>query len=223
MDISGKDKEFLLKIKKDTRSKYVVESINTLLMLSNGYSSEEIASVLNIKEHYVEIYKRRYTKHGLNIFSQKNYIENISFSFIDKGHGWVDFNIEFRQVSIKINISSIFDPFDDILNWLFEIKNGNKSSLIEIDEEGKIKQLSMTLLPEYKTELFEFRITGVRHEVDDFDIRKIVDKNTFVKELVIALKTFSQNSKDISWRTDKDLAKVIIEYISINELDKNLI
>lgn len=219
MNITDNEKEILINISNETNSKYKVENINTLLLLNNGYSAKEIASILNIKEHYVQIYKNRYSKYGINKFLKDLSVERISFEFKDKGHGWIVLNVNFKNVIIKVQLSSIFDPFDDILHWLEEINNGNKSSMIKIDEEGTIKLLSLTYLPQYKTDLYEFRICGISGEFGEFDIKKVVDKNIFLKKFTSALNIFAENSSDISWRTDINLPEMIIKRMKNIKLD----
>lgn len=211
MKITDNEKEILLNISKETHSKYKVENINTLLLLSDGYSKKEIASLLNIKEQYVKIYENRFLKYGINRFLIDLSVERLSFNFENKGHGWIVFKINFKNVVINIQLSSIFDPFDDILNWLQEIYTGNKSSMITIDEEGTLKQLSLTYLPQYKKDLYEFRICGISGEYGEFDIKKVVNKTIFLKELSTALLLFSETAGDVSWLTNRNLCDEIKE------------
>jgi hypothetical protein len=37
-----------------------------------------------------------------------------------KNHGWMDLCFEFRGLIIKINLSSVFDPIPDLLNFIID-------------------------------------------------------------------------------------------------------
>ncbi|MDC7222514.1 MAG: hypothetical protein PQJ60_02170, partial [Spirochaetales bacterium] len=74
------------------------------------------------------MYESRYMKYGYERFLKDKSIERISIRFDRMEHGWIVFNINLRNVSIEINLSSIIDPFRDILKWVKEIYHGNKAS-----------------------------------------------------------------------------------------------
>ena len=53
-------------------------------------------------------------------------------------HGWAALNFKYDQLEISIDLSDVYDPFQDLVNWGWNIQQNILPTAIEIDEEGHV-------------------------------------------------------------------------------------
>lgn len=53
-------------------------------------------------------------------------------------HGWAALNFKYDQLEISIDLSDVYDPFQDLVNWGWNIQQNILPTTIEIDEEGHV-------------------------------------------------------------------------------------
>ena len=56
--------------------------------------------------------------------------------------GWMNLTISADSQTVVIHTSDVFDPYPEIVQWLRSVKAGRLPSIVEIDEEGRIKVLA---------------------------------------------------------------------------------
>ena len=61
--------------------------------------------------------------------------------YIDRGHGWYDIILTYRDETLLIPVSDAFDPFDDSDEWLKKIASGAVNSVMSINPEGPLVYL----------------------------------------------------------------------------------
>ncbi len=125
-------------------------------------------------------------------------IQNIGIE--DKGHGWIDIEMETLGSKFTLKCSDAFDPFLDIYNWLHLIGSDNRNHSINIDEEGVYKTI--------EAYPFEDKIYLVIHD-DDYEkeiyFEGILDRDYFVNYLLSTLEDFlinkfNSNKEEQFWR-----------------------
>jgi len=98
--------------------------------------------------------------------------------------GWARLYLTFNEVSIKIYLSQVFDPFPTLVTWGREIDEGDLPIEMEIDEEGQ--EAVLTVL---RTENPERVLLRVRRKDED------VDKNEILLEGIVARATLAATLK----------------------------
>jgi len=62
--------------------------------------------------------------------------EAVSFAFGPCQHGWIGMTISAGGASTRVSCSEVYDPFPELLDLAFALKDGRHGS-VEIDEEGR--------------------------------------------------------------------------------------
>lgn len=58
-------------------------------------------------------------------------------------YGWAKLHISLADCSASMDLSNVFDPFDDLVAWGREVDEGDLPVMIEIDEEGSTAVLAV--------------------------------------------------------------------------------
>lgn len=56
-------------------------------------------------------------------------------------HGWAALIFKYDQLEISIDLSDVYDPFQDLVNWGWNIQQNILPASIEIDEEGHVVKI----------------------------------------------------------------------------------
>lgn len=56
-------------------------------------------------------------------------------------HGWATLNFKYDQLEISIDLSDVYDPFQDLVNLGWNIQQNILPTSIEIDEEGHVVKI----------------------------------------------------------------------------------
>ncbi len=101
----------------------------------------------------------------------------------EDNHGWIHFNIRFEDKIIKVNVSSVFDPFDELLQWLGNIIKGDRYCSFIIDEEGTTVEFKFI-------SLFGKDIVRIYDSKQEVYIETKIDKYYFIREFYLSFANF---------------------------------
>jgi hypothetical protein len=219
VSISDLDVDKLNRMLSTTRNKVRANKINTILLLSKGYSINEISDILNVNTRNLKIYRDLYLKQGVDEMFSESPIEDFEVDFHLKQHGLIDFFIRFNNLTVKIHLSNVFDPISDMLNWYGSICEGDKVVLLRINEEKTFKRITFSYIPEFALEIFELKIVSCTSEKEEYNLRKMVYKKNFIRTLYDALIRLSEDAQFIQWRSDYNLSDTICQ--RLGSLDLN--
>jgi hypothetical protein len=101
-------------------------------------------------------------------------------------YGWAKLHLEFDAVTATINLSDVFDPFDELVAWGREIDEGDLPIAMEIDEEGQ--EAVLTVLRTENPGRVLLRVT--RKYTDDILLEGIVARAALAAALKSELRRF---------------------------------
>lgn len=67
--------------------------------------------------------------------------ETLAINFVMEKHGWARLEFALDEQELCIFLSCVFDPFDDLKQWINDVENHHLPAEIDIDEEGWISTL----------------------------------------------------------------------------------
>ncbi len=113
--------------------------------------------------------------------------------------GWMEIDIKTEFTSVKIYLSSVFDPFYDFVWWMKDILNDFLPIRWEIDEEGRYKKLFV-----YAVNQSNVRFIVVDENTQSMCCHKrwndevvildtIIPKEVFIKAFYLGFKYFVKN------------------------------
>ena len=120
-------------------------------------------------------------------------------SFYEAGSGWILLKLDLPEKTIKIHLSSVFDPFDDLLNWLEDICIGYLPSEITIDEEGYGKRLIANVLTRDAKDSFVLTIFDWATRNDKLLVKSELGKKEFILTFANRLGSFIERKPNINW------------------------
>lgn len=218
--LTNQEREILLKELKDAELKHISDFINVILLASEGYSIAEISKILHRSQMHMKSYINRFLKDGIAIFQSTKEHDSIKFTFNVRKHGWIDFLIEFDDVSIKIKLSSVFDPFMDLLKWIMDIYKGDQATQLSIDEEGRFKYIECIPMPHKILKIYNLNIMSSKSDRKGYRTTKTISQEVLLNQLYNAFYKLSEDAKDISWSSSYNLSEYIadtIEQINIKK------
>ncbi len=130
---------------------------------------------------------------------------------------WISLSIKSQGKIYKIDISSVFPPFNNLINFLNDIQK-KKLSNLKIDEEGKIVEFIAKNLSK-DSSYFHFVLRDALGNKEVY-IEENYRRREFVKEFVAKLKDFLDNKFD-----EKGWMKIPTEkipYDKVNQLIKTV-
>ncbi len=140
-----------------------------------------------------------------------NMIKTIKVFFEQDEVIWVYLFISSGNQVVKIDLSPVFPPFNDILNFLENILN-KKETKIEIDEEGIITELHAT---HFKKGNFYFVLIKNALRKNPYTLEGEYEINNFVFEFANKFSRFIKRDFDInSWKK----YKVQIDKVKLNNI-----
>lgn len=107
-------------------------------------------------------------------------------------HGWACLHLSLDQASLRIALSDVFDPFDDLVAWSREVAEGDLPVEMEIDEEGQ--EAVLTVLKTDDAERVLFRVT--RKDTGEILLEGIVDRSAFGASWRAELRRFFSSEFD---------------------------
>ncbi len=119
-------------------------------------------------------------------------IKSISIEFEQNKElpAWIILLISSQRKTHKIDISAVYSPFSNLMNFLDDILK-KKPSNLEIDEEGHIVEFVAKNLSTGRENFHLILRNGLRTE--EVYIEGDYDRKEFVQEFVIKLKYFLDN------------------------------
>jgi len=89
--------------------------------------------------------------------------EKVSWRIKMRRSGWARLHVMGGGLTVRIHLSDVFDPFEDMVEWGRRIETADLPALLEIDEEGTTKVLRA--LPEPTADLVRLQITARANQV----------------------------------------------------------
>lgn len=127
--------------------------------------------------------------------------KKIQVSFVRYGRGWILMRLGLPEKTIPIHLSSVFDPFPDLLNWLEDICTDCLPAELLIDEEGYGKKLIANKLPKDARDSVLLKIyewTAIPDE-GNLLVKSEVSKYVLVRSVLNRLQSFSHGKKGMVW------------------------
>lgn len=141
--------------------------------------------------------------------------EQIEIKFIQSQSGWIEIQLKVKDLQVKVEASSAFPPFEELIKFLEDIISGNLPSSFILDEEGVYKQFNA--LP-YPYGLFQFVLGFPVHNIY---IQGIFDRKQFVSEFYQKFVEFLSSGYDKDRWTHSD-DKLDLRRIHLDKLKKTL-
>lgn len=67
--------------------------------------------------------------------------KTLAINFVMKKYGWARLDLVLDDIEMCLALSYVFEPFDDLKNWLDNIAKNDLPAQVNIDEEGCISCL----------------------------------------------------------------------------------
>lgn len=100
--------------------------------------------------------------------------------------GWAFLHLSLDQASLRVALSEVFDPFDDLVAWGREVAEGDLPVEMEIDEEGQEAVLAVLRTDDAARVLFRVK----RKDTGELLLEGIVDRSAFGAALRAELRRF---------------------------------
>lgn len=117
-------------------------------------------------------------------------------------YGWAYLHLILGATAVKIWLSQVFDPFDELVAWGRKIEEGDIPVQMEIDEEGTEKVLTVLRTDDSNRVLFRV----AEKYADDIQLEGIVSRVALAAALKAELRRFFSSEFDPNHWDDEEEA-----------------
>jgi hypothetical protein len=171
LKLTDDDRNYLEQYCSECSGSYFSKLIKAMLLFEKEYPRIDIENILSLKIGYINRLIKIYSNYGLKKLLEEDINNRYKIYFSVKEHGWIDLFFEFRNLTVKINLSGVFDPIPDLLQFINKINNDEEFIVITIDEEGKYKRIQLNNIDTLKKKLYELTIVADGYPYNEYKMR----------------------------------------------------
>ncbi|GHV89481.1 hypothetical protein AGMMS50267_18410 [Spirochaetia bacterium] len=218
--LTDADKRYLEYYCKECPGGYFSKMIKALLLLDQDCPTDEIEKILSIRIESVKRYREIYLKYGLDKLLEGDLQNRYNIYFKMKTHGCMNLCFEFVNLNIEIHLSAVFDPIPDLLKFISKISDNEESIILNIDEEGHYKTIILTKAYVLLKELYELKIVSDGFPFNEYEFKKIIYKDVFLKKIIDAFTKLADENKETNWVSYYNLSELI--HNNIKNIKENI-
>jgi hypothetical protein len=211
-ELIEEDKKYLEKYCREHAGAFYSRLIKGMILVNDGYSQKDIENILCININQLNRPIDLYKKYGLRTLLEGDSINNYKIVFDMKNNGWMNLFFDFGNLTIKIELSNVFDPIPDLLQFLNDLNNNKKIINIRIDEEGRFKRIQLNNIDSFNTKLYELTIIADCYPYSQYNFVKVIHKDLFLCKFVDAFNALAKQSINKKW-SHYNLSEYILEKI----------
>lgn len=117
--------------------------------------------------------------------------QKLGIHFVMFQHGWAQLQFHLNEEKYLIDLSDVFDPFEDLMSWLADISSNRLPTQIKINEEGFI---SLLHIDKYDDKQIQFSIQNA--ENNEIFMKIICCQATFAQQFRAEFIRFFQEDFD---------------------------
>lgn len=132
--------------------------------------------------------------------------QKLAFEFMMERYGWVRLTFTLDFDVIDICLSHIFEPFDEMMDWIDNVGRENLPAQLNIDEEGEITSL---IVNSYDDNHIQLLIQDFLNK--EIKMAAIIHRIKFLNKFCFEFMRFFRHDFDPNhWQSRNDLKQTVL-------------